>query len=56
MDYGDYYWALYRVKGQGSIPPFPTKHQGDEVNRTGSSAAGARYALRMSSRRGPETV
>ena len=29
MDYGDYYWGLYRDLLQGSIPPFPTKHQTD---------------------------
>ena len=30
MDYGDSYWGLYRDYCKGSIPPFPTKHQGDE--------------------------
>ena len=31
MHYGDYYWGLYR----GSIPPFPTKHQTEEITLGG---------------------
>ena len=34
MDYGDYYWGLYRDYYRDPSPPFPTKHQVDSCKLT----------------------
>ena len=32
MDYGDYYWGLYRDYKRDPFPPFPTKNQGEHFS------------------------